>query len=73
MAQVFVDKIMSKEQRRSELLMMERFFGSMPTCNRKLSEYPFVLEKLHDLEGMYAYITNIQIFFLMYSDPLRKQ
>lgn len=49
------------------------FFEAMPTCNRKLAEYPFVLEKLNDPHGMYAYITNIQIFTLMYSNPLRKQ
>ena len=68
-----IDKILTKEQRRFYLKKMENFFGSMPTCNRKLAEYPFVLEKLNDLQGMYEYITNIQIFFLMYSDPLRKQ
>jgi hypothetical protein len=70
---VLLDNILNKEQKQLYLRKMERYFGAMPTCNRKLAEYPFILEKLHDLNGMYAYITNIQIFFLMYSNPLRKQ
>ena len=63
---------MDKELRENALRRMEAYFGALPTCNRKLDEYAFVLEKLNAWDHMYTYVTDITIFHLMYSDPVRK-
>ena len=69
----FKKKLLDKEFREDALHRLERYFGSLPTCNRKLDEYVFVLEKLKDWKAMYTYVTDITIFHQMYSDPVRKQ
>eukprot|EP00293_Proteomonas_sulcata_P009149 CAMPEP_0184308688 /NCGR_PEP_ID=MMETSP1049-20130417/17072_1 /TAXON_ID=77928 /ORGANISM="Proteomonas sulcata, Strain CCMP704" /LENGTH=359 /DNA_ID=CAMNT_0026621417 /DNA_START=171 /DNA_END=1250 /DNA_ORIENTATION=+ len=64
---------MTEEMKRLHLGKMHKYFAALPTCNRKLAEFPFVLEKLQEWELMYDYITDIPIFRLMYMDPIRKQ
>jgi len=65
-------KVMDKALRENALHRMEAYFGALPTCNRKLDEYAFVLEKLNAWDRMYTYVTDITIFHQMYTDPVRK-
>jgi len=59
--------------RRELLERLKAYFGALPTCNRKIAEYPHVLHKLQDWATLYAYITEIPVFRAMYADPLRKR
>ena len=68
MARLFRSKVMAEDDRSSHLNTMKSYFGGMPTCNRKIAEYPFILEKLNDWDGVYSYITDIPIFRIMYKD-----
>ena len=72
MSATFKKKILDKESRQQALRKMECYFGTLPSCKRKLDEYAFVLEKLNDWNAMYHYVTDINTFHQMYSDPVRK-
>ena len=63
---------LDKNSRKDALFRLEQYFGNLPTCNRKLDEYAYVLEKLKAWSQMYNYVTDIVIFHQYYSDPTRR-
>lgn len=67
------DNLLTKEQRAGTLLRMINFYQAMPTCNRKVGELPHVFDKRKDSVGLYAYITNVDIFCILWKDALHKQ
>eukprot|EP00960_Hanusia_phi_P071032 767451-Hanusia_phi.AAC.2 len=71
-ARIYMQTAMSPSSRNEHLKLMETFFESMPTCNRKMDEFPFVLEKLGNQQGLEKLIIDIPFFLRMYSDPMRR-
>jgi len=62
----FKKKLLDKEMHVSCLRRMEAYFGKLLTCNRKLDEYAFVLEKIDDWNAMYTYLTHFEILHKLY-------